>query len=253
MAFSFALMYDQFLFLHTADLPMLPRLRPILFLFLCPTVFAHDFWLEQEGGDTWIVQQGHRYSTHGGAETVPYDPAKLGTAWCAGEAGRWKPLDIARTQPARLTGTCLALSVSHASGYWTKTPWGTHNEPKTGVSGVLKSWYSEESVKRLVRWHPALATPFGKGLELVPTVNPLTLKAGDKLVVQVLEEGKPVAGVPVAYGEDTRGASGDDGRIGIRLRHGGMQLIVASRETPLNDGKADVSIRTATLQFEIAP
>jgi nickel transport protein len=57
--------------------------------------------------------------------------------------------------------------------------------------------------------------------------------------------------VPVAYGGDTRGVTGADGRIAIRLRQGGVQLIAASVETPLNDGKADVAIRGAILQFEL--
>ena len=72
------------------------------------------------------------------------------------------------------------------------------------------------------------------------------------MTVQVPSEEAAVAGVPVAYAGQTRGASGEDGKVSIRLRRGGLQLLQASRETPLTDGKADVAIRSATLQFEIA-
>jgi nickel transport protein len=124
--------------------------------------------------------------------------------------------------------------------------------PKTGVAGAIKSWLSEESVKRIDRWTPGADRPLSDGLEITPTVEPLALKPGDKLVVLVTEGGKSRAGVPVAYGDDVRGTTGEDGRIAIRLRHGGTQLIAASVETPLADGKADVAIRSAILQFEIA-
>lgn len=94
--------------------------------------------------------------------------------------------------------------------------------------------------------------PAGQGLEITPLRDPLTLGSGDKLSLLVTDDGRPVAGLPVAYGDDTRGVSGADGRIAIRLRHPGVQLITTTLETPLNDGKADRSLRSATLQFEIA-
>jgi len=249
VAFFLPRWYDEFYFLHTF---MVRIAFFVALMAVTAPALAHDFWLEREG-DAFVALQGHRHSSHGGTETIAYDPAKVGPAWCAGDDGAWKALSYARSQPVKLSGACLALALSYTSGYWSKTPWGTRNEPKTGLSGVLKSWHSEETVTRILRWSPALAKPRGKGLEMVPSRDPLTLKSGDKLIVQVFDDGKPVAGVPVAYGDDTRGTTAEDGRIAIRLRHGGMQLLAASRETPLTDGKADVAVRTAALQFEIAP
>lgn len=223
----------------------------IALLLTATSALAHDLWLEREV-TTYSLLQGHRYSAHGGAETIAYDPGSVREALCAGDNDKTRPLSVVKAQPVRFNGPCDALLVNTVSGYWTKTAWETKNLPKTGISGVLKSWHSEESVKRLDRWRPTLSKPLGNGLELSPQSDPFALKAGDKLIVLVTDAGKPVAGVPVAYGGDTRGASGDDGKVAIRLRQGGMQLIAASLETPLTDGKADTSIRTTTLQFEIA-
>ena len=227
------------------------RLRFLLLLACSSPALAHDLWLEREAS-TYTLMQGHRYSTHGGAETIPYDPANVREALCFGDDGKARPLPIVKAQPLKLSGPCNALLARYVSGYWTKTAWETKNQPKTGVAGVLKSWHSEESVKRIDRWQAVLTKPFANGLELSPQSDPLMLKSGDKLIVLVTDAGKPVAGVAVAYGDETRGVSGEDGRIAIRLRHGGMQLIAASLESPLADGKADTSIRTAALQFEIA-
>ncbi|MFY9261001.1 MAG: DUF4198 domain-containing protein [Gallionella sp.] len=209
---------------------------------------AHDLWIEKEAGD-YSLYQGHRYSSHGGAEVVPYDAAAVKSVWCGDAAGKTAALMLGKNYPVKFAGDCAVLLVTFSSGYWSKTVWETKNVPKTGVAGVIKSWYSAESLKYIERW--VNATPLAVGLEITPTTNPLSLMAGDKLTVLVTDNGKPVAGVPVAYAGDTRGATGADGKVSIRLRQPGVQLIEASLETPLTDGKADTAIRTASLQFEV--
>lgn len=217
------------------------------------TAPAHDLWFERDGSAGYLLMQGHRHSTHAGSDSQPYDPAWVREALCLSANGKAQVPVIGKTHPVRLSGDCAAIQAHLVSGYWTKNAWETKNVPKTGVSGVLKSWFSDESVKRIDRWLPTLTRPLADGLEICPTINPLTLKAGDKLVVQVNYQGKPKAGVAVAYFGDTRGATDEEGKIAIRLRQPGIQLIAASFESPLSDGKADTAIRSAALQFEIAP
>jgi len=172
-------------------------------------------------------------------------------AICVDDNGTARSPALVKSFPVRIETNCAALFVSFSSGYWSKTAWETRNVPKNQASGVVESWLSEESVKRIDRWTPATAQPLTDGLELTPLSDPARLKPGDKLTVLVTEHKQPRAGVPVAYGGDTRGASGEDGKVAIRLRQGGMQLIEASLETRLADGKADTLIRATTLQFEL--
>lgn len=229
-------------------------MRRALFLvtvLLSSAAGAHDLWLETDG-DAVVLLQGHRHSAHEGAETVAYDAARVTAARCVDADGKLRTLSVPAAAPVRLAGGCAVLQADYVAGYWTKTAWETKNVPKTGISGVLRSWHSAESVKRIAKWVPAAARPLGQGLEVTPLRDPLTLGSGDKLSLLVTDDGRPVAGLPVAYGDDTRGVSGADGRIAIRLRHPGVQLITTTLETPLNDGKADRSLRSATLQFEIA-
>jgi nickel transport protein len=227
-----------------------PKLLLSIVLVSAPAL-AHDLWIEKEGSG-YVLFQGHRHSAHSGAEIVPYEPAAVRAATCVDPSGKTRTVAFSRTYPAKLTAECETLLANFSTGYWTKTAWETKNAPKTGISGVIKSWYSEESLKYVERWGAASATPVGAGLEITPAANPLGLKTGDKLQVLVTDGGKPVSGVPVAYAGDTRGASGPDGKVAVRLRQGGVQLIEASLETPLADGKADSAVRTASLQFEIA-
>ncbi|MDP2196235.1 MAG: DUF4198 domain-containing protein [Rhodocyclaceae bacterium] len=211
---------------------------------------AHDLWLEHEGKGL-VLQQGHKYSAHTGSGSLPYAPGFVKSALCLGADGHAKPLPPTRTVPWKSGADCTALLVAVSSGYWSKTSWETKNQPQDQVPGALRSWLSEESVKRIERWIAAAAQPLGDGLEVVPLANPLALKPEDKLIVRVTENHKPVVGVPVAYGGTTRGATGADGTIAIRLRHNGINLISTSVETSLADGKADLRIRSATLQFDL--
>jgi nickel transport protein len=227
-------------------------MRRIALLLLAAALPAagHDLWLEKEG-KTLTLYQGHKHSAHAGAETLVYEPGFVREAVCLDNSGRPRPLAVGKAVPWQTTDDCAATLLSVSSGYWTKTPWETRNLPKPQVSGALKSWLSEESVKRIARWVPGTDRPLGNGLEITPATDPATLKPGDKIVVQVTENQLPKAGVPVAYGGDTRGTTGEDGRIAIRIRQAGVQLISTSLETPLADGKADQWIRTATLQFDL--
>jgi len=220
-------------------------------LLLCTMpALAHDLWLERDSNG-YLLYQGHRHSAHAGAEFVNYDPAFAKSAVCVDDSGTVRAPALVKNFPVRIVANCAALFVSFSSGYWSKTAWETRNVPKNQASGVVESWLSEESVKRIDRWTPATAQPLTDGLELTPLSDPTRLKPGDKLTVLVTEHKQPRAGVPVAYGGDTRGASGEDGKVAIRLRQGGLQLIEASLETRLADGKADTLVRATTLQFEL--
>ncbi|MBS1187153.1 MAG: hypothetical protein H6R04_1171 [Burkholderiaceae bacterium] len=221
----------------------------LLGLYACQAL-AHDLWLSKQGSNH-VLYQGHAHSAHAGAAVVPYDAAIVKSALCVRPAGGVKPVSTSKTYPVKFSGDCAAVLVALSSGYWTKTTWETKNTPKTGVAGVLKSWKSEETVKRIDKWTAASAKPLGKGLEITPQSDPFKLGINDKITVLVTENGKPKAGVPVAYQGDTRGTSGADGTASVRIRHGGVQLIAASLETPLNDGKADTLLRATALQFEL--
>lgn len=224
----------------------------LVILFLAPVLpaAAHDLWLEQEAGGH-VLHQGHRSGAHAGAERVPYAPDFVKQALCVDAQGKTRPVAMPASYPAKLAGECAALFVAASSGYWSKTAWETKNAPKTGLPGVIKSWRAEDSVKRLNRWSAQLSQPLTRGLEITPVGDPFRVGIDDKLVVRVTLEGKSRAGVPVAYDGATRGATNDDGTVVLKIRHGGLQMIAASLETPLDDGQADTLIRATTLNFEL--
>lgn len=211
---------------------------------------AHELWIEGDG-HVRTLAYGHEHNGHEGAEHLEYKPEYVKRAACFSAAGQEQKFELGTRYPVTLKGECAASWFLVSSGYWSKTPYGTKNLPKGEAGTVITSWLSFESVKRLDAWSDALAHPLTQALELVPTNNPLALKTGDKLRLRAFFEGKPAANVTVAYFGKPRGVTGADGSINIRLGEPGLQLVEASLELPLSDGKADKVIHGASLQFEI--
>jgi nickel transport protein len=227
------------------------RLLTLLALLSAPAL-AHDLWVDH-AGERYTLLDGHLDSDHEGVKRIEYPPEHVTEAACFDAAGERIPAELSRTYPVALTGACAVSWFLTSSGYWSKTPHGVKNLPKTEAGAVMDSWRSVESVKRVDAWREALAKPLTPALEIVPVVDPLGLEVGDELRLAVYRQGQLVAGVQVAYFDQPRGVTGRDGRINVRIRATGIQLIQASLETPLEDGKADRLIETATLQIEAGP
>lgn len=213
---------------------------------------AHDLWLERRDG-AYTLYYGHERSGHSGERTLAYRPEQVKRTACFNTAGRELPAEVSRTYPVSLRGDCAVTWFFTSSGYWSKTPYGTQNLPKSEASAVLSSWLSFESVKRLDAWGETLARPLTRELEIVALANPLGLRPGDKLRVGVYRDGHPAEGVTVAYFGHPRGVTGGDGQVNIRLKEAGYQLIQASVELPLADGKADKVVHATALVFELKP
>jgi nickel transport protein len=211
---------------------------------------AHDLWLERNE-EGLILCYGHMGDGQDGVARIEYPPEHVLSVICLDSRGNSLEPDIDLSYPVRICCGCAVTCVLTSSGYWTKTPFGTKNLPKDEAKSPLRSWLSYESVKRIDVWNEKLMKPFAAGLELTPINNPLLLEKGDKVRLLITYNGDPAKDVPVAYGEKTRGQSDKDGRVNIRLKRGGMQLITASLKVPDDGIKADEIVHTATLIFEI--
>jgi nickel transport protein len=227
------------------------KLQPLLLLgILALPASAHDLWIERNG-DLHTLAYGHERSGHEGEKKLEYKPDSVKQALCFNADGQEIKAGKALTYPATLKGNCSASWFLTSSGYWSKTPYGTKNLPKTEAGAVIDSWLSIEGVKRIDQWDDGLSRSLTQELELVPQGNPLLLKPGGKLHLRAFYQGKPVAGVTVAYFGKPRGITDKEGNVNIRLQNAGFQLIQASVELPLNDGKADKAVHASSLQFEL--
>lgn len=218
---------------------------------LAEAVYAHDYWFERSAED-YLLHRGHRFSQHQGEKEVPFDPNIITGTYCL------RPNEVTPSStvvgegyPLRVEGPCVAVMVTADSGYWSQTLAGTRNQGKDELFGVLRSWQALESVKRVEAWAERLREPLSTDLELVFTENPFTLAVGDKLRLKAVFRGEPAQGVAVAYHGDARGVTGDDGRVNLRIRHKGLQMITASLEEPLESEKAEKRVRSTILMLDI--
>jgi len=229
------------------------RTLSVLLLF-CPLMaLGHDYWFETAGEGDYLLYRGHRFSQHEGDKVVPYDPNIITRAYCL-RSGSEPPQDVVftRTYPTLFTGPCQAIVVNADTGFWSQTITGTKNQSKDNLSGVLRSWHALETIKRVELWNKQLLEPLSSELELVFTENPFALVTGDKLRLKATKMGQPVQGVTVAYNGKPRGITDKNGRINLRIRQTGLQVISASYERPLiNNIKADKQIDSTLLIFEL--
>jgi nickel transport protein len=182
---------------------------------------------------------------------MEYEPEWVREASCFDTTGSKLAFESPPAHPYRIPRECAAACVLTSSGYWTKTPYGTQNLPRAEARMPIKSWLSFESVKRIDHWTAELAEPLTAWLEMTPLGDPASLRKGKKLRLRVSFDGQPVEGVVVSYDGKPRGTTGRDGRINIRVRHGGFQVIQASLTLPDASGKADEIIHAANLNFEL--
>lgn len=212
---------------------------------------AHDYWFSINGED-YLLHRGHKFSMHKGAQEVPFDPSIITNVYCFNE-GALPPYraHITDSYPLRIKGPCQATMATMDSGYWSQTLTGTKNQSKDKLFGALRSWHALESVKLVNEWNDQLRYPLSDTLELVFSKDPFQLAPGDKLRLVVMFAGKPAGAVTVAYDGDPRGLTNDEGRINLRIRHRGLQVISASIEEPLDGVKADKRIRSTLLLFHL--
>jgi len=210
---------------------------------------AHDvFWTAGAASDTLV--SGHFAGrAHGGTAWEPLEAKWVVWLATVDDRGEIRPVPVPAAAPVTVPDDGLAVFALLDWGWWTKTAEGRVNSHPSQVAAPLQSWRSQETVKHLRRWHANLAAPLGRGLEITPLADPLVCTPGDKLTFLVTLDGQPVAGAAVAYGDEIRGASGDDGRINLRLRETGLQLLHATLRRPEPSVPEAQDVRSAVLTF----
>ena len=98
----------------------------------------------------------------------------------------------------------------------------------------------------------------GSTLEIVPLADPTSLRAGDTLTLQLLEDGKPLANfsVGVAHESDPKGTlqtTDGAGQTAVRLEKSGRYLLRATHVRRANRGDADWVSDFTTMTFTVGP
>ncbi len=209
---------------------------------------AHDLWVER-GGDGFVLRSGHR-----GGELLAVEPAKVRSIRCV-DGGAPRELRGSATASAtelRVAGRCEAVSAFLDGGFWSLTPDGERNLPRTQVEGAVRAWASRQYAKWVDARAPQARQPLGDELELVPATDLARAREGDKVTVRVLLEGKPVPGAAVSVDHKVVGETDRHGEVRLRVRSSAVETISASLRRPLSTPEADALVLEASLSFEVA-
>ena len=189
------------------------------------TAHAHTTWIAQVHGEQ-AVNYGHT-----GTDTDAYDPKKIVSAKGFKRDGTKFDLTIKKHENhVSLEGDDAAISTAVMDGgFWSQDKDGKWvNERGDKVDGAKSSALS---LKYTVSYNNSRVKPIvtGHALEIVPAVNPATLKKGEDLKVQVLYEGKGVADLKVVGDyfshEAEKYTTDKDGFVTVKVANDGFNII----------------------------
>ena len=220
------------------------------------SVQAHGVWIAQRTGE-WALVLG------GGASDDEYKASAVKKAIALSKDGTDIPVDIraeARNAVLETSTDALALAVNFEDGYWSQNENGKWVAgPKNKVAGAKKGAYYQMYTHTLLKpGYQAQASNISHKdfpLQIIPQSDPLSQKPGDALRVQVLFQGKPLAGVQLAedYANDTRNTSAKtdaQGYVTLKIRSAGVNVIKVSHAIERADRtEADKDSHAATLAF----
>ncbi len=145
------------------------------------------------------------------------------------------------------------------NGLWSKAPDGKwHGKGKDEVPGATVSGrYLKYATHLLTLPAGARAPVPGLALQIVPVGERFPRNKDENLTVQVLFEGKPLAGAKVWQDvvtdpEGTPVVADRNGRATLRVRNQGLNVVKAEHESaPIDPGKANMTHHFATLSFAL--
>ncbi len=216
------------------------------------------------GHAAWFAQRGGRLAFIFGLGADDVDMVKrlpLVTS-VDGYDASWKavPTRLELDGPLAVVNSKSTLAVVTAAmdyGIWSKPPQG--DWVKKGRDEVPNATISEKNYKFAIHIIGALDKPIPalphQTLEVVPVGSGLPTLMGRPLELRVLLHGKPVAGARVLrdFVNDPDGdamTTGSDGRVTIRVRNQGLNVISATYDGPPENPKKEDHVEyEATLSF----
>lgn len=142
-------------------------------------------------------------------------------------------------------------------GYFTKDKDGKlHREPIDQVKDAVKSTHA---IKWNVNYWKADVQPMaiqGLPIQIVPAVNPLTLRKGDSFKIQVLKDGKPMANAPligdVINDLTNESKTDENGNAIVTVNANGLNVIGVEIAYP-TERTGEQNKYFSSLSFTIAP
>ncbi|RCJ30311.1 hypothetical protein A6769_33755 [Nostoc punctiforme NIES-2108] len=195
----------------------------ILPFFIQP-VSAHIIWFDYDNGE-YNLLFGH---PEDGPE--PYQTSKFKQATAYDSNRQILPFDINQKKSGlSLTSNSeiAGLTAFFDNGYYANVGGESRSISEQEIGQYQDVSHYLKYTKALYDWSDTLAQPFNLPLEIISLENPLVVKPGENLKVQVLYQGKQIPDVTVEYlGKKLSG--NQDGTYLVPIGDEGLQQIEAS-------------------------
>lgn len=216
------------------------------------TLFAHQITAQKAQNNTYKAS----FWAHGEFQEYKSNQLKGALAYDINNKQIKTGIDYSKKQPVLLTAKKPAMmSLIFDAGYWVKGENGYENIDPSKYDGIVyNTLKSIKYGKRFFDWNESFLKPSGLPLEVVPLINPLTIKVGDKLPVLVIKDGKALegAGFETSDYEDLNIKTNRYGIANIPVKSKGLQIIAAQYYTSeLSDPKVSNITIQSSISFEV--
>lgn len=206
---------------------------------------AHDAWIEPAAEGGFTVVFGH----DGQREAA--QPGKVLQAQAVDASGSSLPVrrDGVRLQ---VQGAPSLLLLHYDNGFWSRTPQGSRNLPRNEVPGAVSATHALKYGKTVQVWDAQATRAQGLPVEIVPASAQAPV-AGAQLPVQVLWDGRPLAGALLSWraaGQDREARTDAQGRATVGVSTGRQMVSVSARRPLAHDARADALSVSSALVFE---
>jgi uncharacterized GH25 family protein len=240
-------------------------------IFFCAPVYAHYPWINitdytPEAGSIleMTIGWGHTYPLAGFLKKDSVESLKImGHGKTNPKLTFVSDLEIESEESISEPGAYI-IAATRKAGFYTKTTQGGKRCSKKNLKNVISCSFSHMCMKAIVNVGEKTGNVdvnAGHPMEIIPLKNPIELRAGDYMPVQVLCNGKPFQGdifATFAGFSTEKGAfayackTDKQGKGKIKILQPGVWMIKASHEEPYADKtECDMESFVATLTFEI--
>ena len=251
--------------------PMLFCISISILIFFCTPVCAHYPWINindytPETGSTLklTIGWGHKYPLAGFLKSDSLENLKItGPGKTNPNLTFVSDLEIESEESILEPGSYI-VAAKRKAGFYSKTTEGGKRSSKKNLKNVIRCYFSHMCMKAVVNvgeGEGKVDVKIGHPIEIIPLKNPIDLRAGDYMPVQVICNGKPFKGniyatfAGFSTEKDTFAYSTKTDKKGygkIKILQSGVWLIKANLEEPYPDqNECDIESFIATLTFEI--
>ncbi len=195
------------------------KLSSVLFIVcMALSVFAHDAWVVPGAGPVYQILYGH----------------KIPEAYSADKITVLKVLDANQKSVSYnrivtkegvsvkvISGKPALFVLDFDNGYWVKSGAESHNISKAQIPAGSDPLHAIKFSKTMISWQSWMSQPQGQRIEFIPVDVTEIPKAGARLRLQLLLDGKPLANQMVENNSNEQGPKTDrDGYVTVTVTKG---------------------------------